>query len=39
MQTTAEASRPLAVSFDNSYAHLPERFYARLDPAPPPSPV
>ena len=34
MQTTAETSRPLAVSFDNSYAHLPERFYARLDPAP-----
>jgi uncharacterized protein YdiU (UPF0061 family) len=22
------------VSFDNSYAHLPERFYARLDPTP-----
>src|SRR5476651_1458098 len=34
MQTTAETSRPLAVFFDNSYAHLPERFYARLDPAP-----
>ena len=29
-----ETSRPLAVSFDNSYAHLPERFYARLEPAP-----
>jgi uncharacterized protein YdiU (UPF0061 family) len=34
MQTIAETSRPLAVSFDNSYAHLPERFYARLDPTP-----
>jgi uncharacterized protein YdiU (UPF0061 family) len=34
MQTTAETSRPLAVSFDNSYAHLPERFFARLDPTP-----
>src|ERR1700728_2296688 len=34
MQTIAETSRPLAVPFDNSYAHLPERFYARLDPAP-----
>src|SRR6204780_2510848 len=34
MQTTAEASRPLAISFDNSYARLPERFFARLDPTP-----
>jgi uncharacterized protein YdiU (UPF0061 family) len=34
MQTIDETSRALAVSFDNSYAHLPERFYARLDPAP-----
>ena len=34
MQTTAETSRPLAVSFDNSYARLPERFFARLDPTP-----
>src|ERR1700684_879124 len=34
MQTIAEAARPLAVSFDNSYAHLPEHFYARLDPTP-----
>src|SRR5450755_2586836 len=34
MQIIAETFRPLAVSFDNSYAHLPERFYARLDPTP-----
>jgi serine/tyrosine/threonine adenylyltransferase len=34
MQTISETSRTLAVSFDNSYAHLPERFYARLDPTP-----
>jgi serine/tyrosine/threonine adenylyltransferase len=34
MQTITETSRPPAVSFDNSYAHLPERFYARLDPTP-----
>jgi len=34
MQTTADTSRPLAVSFDNSYARLPERFFARLDPTP-----
>src|ERR1700686_4819712 len=34
MQTTAETSRPPAVSFDNSYARLPERFFARLDPTP-----
>jgi protein adenylyltransferase len=25
---------PLRVSFDNTYARLPERFYARLDPTP-----
>jgi uncharacterized protein YdiU (UPF0061 family) len=34
MQTIAETSRPLAVSFDNSYTHLPEHFYARLNPTP-----
>jgi len=34
MQTIAETPRRLAVSFDNSYAHLPERFYARLGPTP-----
>ena len=34
MQTIAETPRSLAVSFDNSYAHLPERFYARLGPPP-----
>jgi uncharacterized protein YdiU (UPF0061 family) len=33
MKTIAKTPRPLVVSFDNSYAHLPERFYARLDPA------
>jgi uncharacterized protein YdiU (UPF0061 family) len=26
------------LAFDNSYARLPERFFARVDPAPPPSP-
>jgi uncharacterized protein YdiU (UPF0061 family) len=26
------------IAFDNSYARLPERFYARLDPAPVPAP-
>jgi serine/tyrosine/threonine adenylyltransferase len=30
----AETSRPLTISFDNSYARLPERFFARLDPTP-----
>ena len=34
MQTITETARPLAVAFDNSYAQLPERFYARLDPTP-----
>jgi serine/tyrosine/threonine adenylyltransferase len=34
MQTTAETPHPLTVSFDNSYARLPERFFARLDPTP-----
>ena len=34
MHTTAETPRHLAVSFDNSYARLPERFFARLDPTP-----
>jgi uncharacterized protein YdiU (UPF0061 family) len=34
MQTLAETSLPLAVSFDNSYARLPERFYVRLYPTP-----
>src|SRR6202041_851025 len=34
MQTITESVRPLAVAFENSYAHLPERFYARLDPTP-----
>ncbi|MBV8614236.1 MAG: YdiU family protein, partial [Acetobacteraceae bacterium] len=29
---------PLRVSFDNTYARLPERFYARLDPTPVPAP-
>jgi uncharacterized protein YdiU (UPF0061 family) len=34
MQTTYETSRAPAVSFENSYARLPERFFARLDPTP-----
>src|ERR1700726_4011719 len=34
MHTTAESPGHLAVSFDNSYARLPERFFARLHPTP-----
>ena len=25
---------PVRIPFDNSYARLPDRFYARLDPTP-----
>ncbi len=28
------ARRPVRISFDNTYARLPGRFYARLDPTP-----
>ncbi len=29
-----DASHPLLIPFDNSYARLPERFYARQRPTP-----
>ena len=35
---TAVQTPPHLFPFDNSYARLPERFYARLPPATPPSP-
>ena len=29
---------PVRIPFDNTYARLPDRFYARLDPTPVPAP-
>ncbi len=34
----APASAPLPIAFDNSYARLPDRFFARLAPTPVPAP-
>jgi uncharacterized protein YdiU (UPF0061 family) len=38
LRTSSADHLPVRFNFENTYARLPERFYARLDPTPVPSP-